>query len=261
MFKDFREKVDVMYRKLIAVYFSATGNTKTYIEEMAKASGLETEFYDITAAKEAPQIVCEKEDLLLLGAPDYSGRIPSLARERFANLKGKGSDAVLMVTFGNRAVDDALVEMEDLVKACGFTVVGGAGLVGRHTFGEIAEDRPSLEDKQQAADFLKAVLEKEQGSAVEMPGNRPYKDGGKGGKWRPETTSACGACGLCVENCPAHAIEEDCKTINNDLCISCFRCIRNCPTGAKQITTEAYKEFAQMLNQKLAKRQENEFYL
>lgn len=250
-----------MYQKLVAVYFSATGNTKTYIEEMAKATGLETVFYDITAAEEAPEIVCGKDDLLLLGAPDYSGRIPHLSRERFAKLRGEGTDAVLVVTFGNRAVDDALVELEDLVSERGFHVVGGAGLVGRHTFGQIAVDRPTAADKVQAADFMKAVLKKEKGAYAKMPGNRPYKDGGKGGKWRPETTDACGACGLCVKNCPAHAIAEDCKTINEDLCISCFRCIRNCPKGAKQITTEAYRDFEKMLNQKLAKRQENEFYL
>lgn len=250
-----------MYQKLIAVYFSATGNTKTYIEEMAKATGLPTEYVDITTAEDAPKIECDADDLLLLGAPDYSGRIPKIARDRFKNLKGNGTDAVLMVSFGNRAVDDAFVEMEDLVKEQGFTVVGGAGVVGRHTFGEIAMDRPNADDKKQAADFMNAVLQKEKGSTVAMPGNRPYKDGGKGGKWRPETTEACVQCGVCVQNCPAHAIDKDFQTINNDACISCFRCIRNCPVGAKQVTTEAYREFAQMLNQKLSKRQENEFYL
>ena len=250
-----------MFKKIVAVYFSATGNTKTYIETMAKASGLPTEFVDVTTMHTAPEVVCGEDDLLLLGAPDYSGRIPHLAAERFAKLQGNGAKAVLVVSFGNRAVDDAFVEMEDIVKEKDFTVIGAAGLVARHTFGEIAVDRPSDADKKAAADFIEQVLNKENMDAIALPGNRPYKDGGKGGKWRPETTEDCVQCGLCVRNCPAHAIAADCKTVDDSLCISCFRCVRNCPKGAKQVTTEAYREFATMLNQKLAKRQENEFYL
>ena len=249
-----------MYKKIVAVYFSATGNTETYIKACAKSTGLPVEFHNVLSPKAETKIKCQKEDLLLLGAPDYSGRIPDLARKRFQNLRGQGTDAVLLVTFGNRAIDDALLEMAGLVKQNSFTVIGGAGLVGKHTFGEIATDRPSSLDLSEAQKFMQAVLQKENKAEVKMPGNFPYKEASTKGKWHPSTKENCIHCGHCERECPAGAIAPDHKTINEN-CISCFHCISVCPVQAKEMQGEAYVAFCESLNERLKAPQKNEFYL
>ena len=95
---------------------------------------------------------------------------------------------------------------------------------------------------------------------MEIPGNRPYKDGGSGGSFRPLTSVACVKCGLCVKQCPMQAIGDDCTTIS-DACISCFRCIRQCPKQAKNMETQEYQAFARMFTEKLKNRRENQYFL
>ena len=81
------------------------------------------------------------EDFVIFGMPVYGGRLPALAAKRLAGLHGEQTPCVLVVTYGNRHYDDALVELQDLCEAQGFVVKGAAALVGRHTYGEIQMDR------------------------------------------------------------------------------------------------------------------------
>ena len=84
---------------------------------------------------------------------------------------------------------------------------------------------------------------------------------GSGGKFHPLTSDACTQCGLCVAECPTHAIADDCRTIDAAKCLSCFRCLRLCPVGAKNMDSEPYLSFARDFSQKLAARRENEYIL
>lgn len=250
-----------MDKNITIAYFSPTGNTKKSLEAMAEALGGETKQIDLTVAKNAVQESFSANDIVIFGIPVYGGRIPAAAKERFAGLKGENTSCLIVATYGNRDFDDALVELADMVQEQGFLVKGAAALIGRHTFGEIQVDRPDAEDLAACKQFAVDAMNKPEGnSAVDIPGNRPYKDGGKGGPYRPLTSDACVQCGLCTRLCPMQAIGEDYKTIA-DTCISCFRCIRRCPVGAKNMDTQAYREFAVMFTEKLKERKENQFFL
>ncbi|MFI3236649.1 MAG: hypothetical protein R3Y47_01320 [Lachnospiraceae bacterium] len=247
--------------KVAEVYFSATDNTKVSVHEMAAAiAGGTTEVIDVTSGSSA--LVTRafgEEDVVVVGMPVYGGRCPKLAMERLAGITGKGTTCIVVVTYGNRDYDDALLELCDVMKERGFIVKGAAALIGKHTFGEIQVTRPDADDLEACRSFALQAMENDNKN-VSVKGNRPYKDGGNGGSFRPSTTDACVKCGLCVKKCSAHAIDTDCKSIS-DACISCFRCIKVCPMHAKQMMSEAYDEFAAGFTARLSKRLENEFFL
>lgn len=242
------------------LYFSPTGNTRKTLEAMAAAIGRQIEDLDLTCSGDAASRAFDENDFVLLGAPVYAGRIPSIARDRLAKAQGRQTPCLVVVSYGNRDYDDALLELSDLAKSRGFVVMGAAAVIGRHTYGEIQTTRPDADDLAQDRAFAEKAAAGSEAPDLQIPGNRPYKDGGAGGRFRPSTTDACTHCGLCVRSCPVQAIAENCADIS-DSCISCFRCIRSCPAHAKQMDTEEYRSFAEMFTKKLAPRRENQYFL
>ena len=262
--------------KISTIYFSPTGNTKKSVNEMASAiafhiakksnidAGSSQAFaeYDSSVGKYAAaenDIIFASDDFVIFGAPVYAGRIPEVAKMRLLKFKGTQTPCIIVASYGNRHYDDALLEMKDMVEANGFVVKGGAAVIGRHTYGEIQVDRPNAADMVQMAEFAVKAFENENVS-VNIPGNPVYREGGKGGKFKPSTLDTCVKCGICKRNCPVNAINDDFSVFEPD-CISCFRCIRNCPVKAKVMNSESYLQFAEDFTNKLAQRRENEFFL
>lgn len=250
-----------MNSTITSIYFSPTGNTKRSVESIANAMGNKKETFDITLDLDSRGRLFSDKDFVVFGAPVYAGRIPTITRERFQKFKGRETPCLVIVTYGNRHYDDALIELADIVKDQGFVVKGAAALIGRHTFGEIQIDRPNEEDFIENRSFATSIRSKiHVQNDLDIPGNHPYRDGGSGGMFHPLTSDACIECGICVNGCPTMAIEKDYRTIN-DNCLSCFRCIRNCPEKAKNIDTEKYNAFASDFSEKLKERRENEYFL
>ncbi|MCI1958937.1 MAG: 4Fe-4S binding protein [Clostridia bacterium] len=250
-----------------SVYFSPTGTSKKGAETIAKVFSPDFKAIDITKFDSMPKDMSfKKDDLVVFGAPVYSGRIYKGASERLKKFKGDSTICIISVTYGNRAFDDALIELSDIVSENGFIPVAGAALVAQHTYGEIQVGRPDDNDVKEDTDFaekVKSKIENGKTEKISVPGNRPYikgDQGGKGGSFRPLTNDNCIQCGLCVDNCPEGAIAPDCRTIS-DKCIACFRCIRNCPMGAKYIDTPEYLGFAESFTKKLSKKLENQYFI
>jgi ferredoxin len=247
-------------KQITAIYFSPTKNTEKSIKAMMSAAGCPHEIIDVTTNPNPAAQTFTPDDFVIFGAPVYGGRIPAVARNRLTAFSGNHTPCIIVVTYGNRDYDDALLELSELAQAQGFIVQGGAALIGRHTYGEIQTDRPNAEDLAADTQFAEKIFSGEmRTSSYPLPGNHPYKDGGNGGKFRPLTADSCVTCGLCVKSCPVGAIGSDCKTIA-DNCLSCFRCIRICPVGAKNCNTEEYCSFAKSFTERLKERRENQYF-
>ena len=112
-------------KKIWAMYWSATGTTRTVVTavagKMAEELGLTLKEYDFTlpaARQGAPEF--GPEDVVVFGTPTYAGRVPNVLLKYLATVKGNGAAAVPVVTFGNRAFDDSLIELRDILADNGF---------------------------------------------------------------------------------------------------------------------------------------------
>lgn len=59
-------------------------------------------------------------ELCVIAVPVYGGRVAATALQRLQRLKGNGSPAILVVVYGNRDYEDALLELRDTAVQLGF---------------------------------------------------------------------------------------------------------------------------------------------
>lgn len=172
--------------QITGVYFSPTGGTKRVTEWITEriADNREAEWLDLTdAVSSRPDYTFTEHELVVVGVPVYGGRVPETARERMQKLHGKRTPAVLIVTYGNRAYDDALLELSDLLKAQGFLPAAASAIVTEHNIAHVyGAGRPDEKDKKEMTAFAEAVREKLKRTAgstklleLSIRGNRPYR--------------------------------------------------------------------------------------
>lgn len=118
--------------KTYSIFFSPAGGTKKVMDILANGIGQEVEKIDLIKDK-LKEVDFNKDDLCLIGVPSYGGRVPSVVVDMFKDINGNGARAVLVVVFGNRAIDDTLVELQDVLEASGFVCVVGVEAVAEHS--------------------------------------------------------------------------------------------------------------------------------
>lgn len=265
------------YHSAKLVYFSPTGTTRRALEGIANALPVEQiEHLDLTPPDARARDWGPIEDeLVLIGAPVYSGRIPSEAELGLRRVAGRNAAAVVVAVYGNRAFDDALIELRDLAVAAGFTPVAGAAFVGEHSFSTpdtpIAVGRPDATDLDAAAVFAAQIQTKLDGldgldaaPPLDVPGNLPYKERGQGMPITPKTVQeTCTLCGACARACPTGAIEIGDDEVRTDAekCILCFACVKECPTGARVLDSPRFWQSMAQRSKAWAERKEPETFI
>lgn len=246
------------------IYFSPTGGTKKVSEIISSA--IAEHFEDIDLMKKAElDKSFGKDDICIISVPAFGGRVPEIACEKLKSFKADGTRAVLVAVFGNRAIDDTLVELYDLTDSVGFKVIAGIEAVAEHSLVRIyGNGRPNDGDKSELNSFAKRICQKlESGDMTfpELPGNRPYKE------FRPSAMSpvvddTCINCKKCALECPVNAIPMDnVKTVDKDRCFSCMHCVSACPVKARHNSTEVTKALEERLRERCDGTKPNKLYI
>ena len=245
------------------ITFSPTGGTKKSADLLSAAWEEKTEINLMDRTADFHQVFTA-EDICLVAVPSFAGRVPAVATERLQQMQGGGAKAILVAVYGNRAYEDTLVELEDILTEQGFVPMAGAAVVAEHSiFREFAAGRPDADDEIQLKDWSYKFKSKlEQGTERAMPfvGNRPYKKYGA----IPMTPKAktCQNCGKCVSICPVGAIPaNNPKETDTEKCITCMACVAVCPIQARAVNPVAKAGAKALLKKALSGRKENELFL
>ncbi len=265
-------------RKVNLVYFSPTCTGKKIVNEIASAMKLNTDTIDLTPPNIDHHHKLGGDELAIFSTPVYEGRVPSTVIDRLKMVEGDETPAVIVVMFGNRAFEDALLELRDTIIKQGFSPIAGAAFIGQHSFSSektpIGAGRPDEMDLKKAHEFgfdvLKKIRSLEEFPVLKVPGSYPYSE-----KTRirtesiragahPITDSAtCKLCGDCASVCPTGCIEvSDIVKTEVEKCMLCSACVQSCPTGARRWEHEPILRVAKFLSTDLARgRREPETFL
>lgn len=227
--------------------FSPSATTAKIAETFTKSLGAETTTYDLTL-KDADNIrPMSQSEIAVFAMPVYAGRIPPLAARRIQSVSGQGQKAVVIVVYGNRDYDDALVELADIVTARGFNVIAAGAFIAQHCiFPKVATGRPDAADKEKLSAFADIVARKAaRHNSLDLntiKGNRPYKKPSRVPLHPKTDRQKCNLCGTCASQCPAQAIDITNPTrTDGKKCITCCRCINLCPHQARHLGGLLYK--------------------
>lgn len=245
-------------------YFSPTGGTKKAGEMVCWAISEQVIFVDL--GERVSEVKQPESGLAVIAAPVFGGRIPAVVTEKLKKLDGKGSKAVTLAVYGNRAYEDALLELNRAAMDSGFKVAASAALVAQHSMApEVGKGRPDEADRKEILDFAARILEKlEKGGEgpVQVPGNEPYKTR-MSIPATPVSLPSCNQCGKCEAVCPAGAVRLEAGTVatKQEDCILCMACTAVCPGKARILPPPMQERMEQMLGALKSVRGKNEFFL
>lgn len=250
------------------IYFSPTRTSKQVAEAIVHGTGIENIVSMNITLQEAEEIEIPASALTIIVVPVYGGHVAPLAMERLENIRGLNTPAVLVVVYGNRAYEKALMELDAFALPHGLKVIAGATFIGEHSYSTdkcpIADGRPDDYDLELASEFGKRIMEKVQSAntpetlypidvrAIKRP-SQPFfpllRFFRKVIKLRKSSTplprvpwmddeSLCTHCGICATHCPAGAIIKGNEQHTDvDKCIKCCACVKVCARKARVYDT------------------------
>lgn len=263
-----------MNEMLSIAFFSPTGTTRRVLEAIAEGMDAgRIRWIDLTASGSGEGGPIEVGGAALIGVPVYAGRVPLPALERLKRLKGNGTPAVIVVVYGNRAFEDALLELKEISIRAGFVPIAAGAFIGEHSFAgpsaPIALGRPDEKDLAAARDLGRAAVSRLEAFArsrnmppVHVPGSVPYRERMPHAGISPATREdLCTLCGTCEGICPTGAIVLDGRVVTDaSTCILCHACVKGCPESARVMEAEPVRAIVTRLLANCMERREPETF-
>lgn len=264
-------------RKIVTFCFSPTGTSRKNM--MAIVSGMtspECRHIDFTNLTPEDVLMVSPDDVAIFSVPVYGGKVAPIALQRMDKVSGNMTPAILIVTYGNRNFEQALTQLEEFVRARGFLPIGGAAMVGEHSYSNaqypIAVGRPDVKDLTSAKEFGRRIADKlkdgkKETWEIDIVNNMPRLDTPEASlqafrlfvqeytqqqqvnsvKVYPSATAeVCNHCGECVTLCPTQAIALGSEEMTDTTrCIRCCACVKGCQSGARTFISPFAKPLAE----------------
>jgi ferredoxin len=254
-----------------SLFFSPTGSTRRIVEAIAGGTGMPSLApISVTTPQERDSFSGQIDgDLLIVGVPVYTGRIPSFVLSPLSRVDGASRWALPVAVCGNVRMGTCLAELCAILKRQGFTIPAAGNFVAQHSFAcedfPIAEGRPDPDDLHQAAEFGRRVADRIAEGAEDITcvyGRflyiRMYVSGSTEAtgfvsmpeRHRPtirvseHNADLCDDCGNCVDVCPTGSIDPESYLVEDETCIRCFACTSVCASGAKTKIVQPVEQLA-----------------
>ena len=157
--------------KIYTAYFSPTGGTKKAALALTSALADTDGFTEIDLSLPAlAQYTLAADDIIVVAVPVFGGRVPAFALQQLTALHGQNTSAIAVAAYGNRAYEDALLELSDSLTSQAFRVIAAAAVLSEHSMlRSVAAGRPAADDLAQLTDFAKKISAKPLTEAPAIP--------------------------------------------------------------------------------------------
>ena len=120
--------------RVVEINFSPTGGTKKVADALCRSLKDNFETIDLTDSRyDFSSISFSQDDLVVIAIPSYGGRTPEVVISRISQITGNGCKSIIIGVYGNRAYEDTLVELQDIVQNSGFHVVAAIAAIAEHS--------------------------------------------------------------------------------------------------------------------------------
>lgn len=257
-------------KRLMAIYsytFSPTGTSakilKGILAGIIDNIDVESVYSDLTKSG-IDRKSFSSDDLMIVSAPVYGGKIAPLVKQRLEGISGDGTKCIVVAVYGNRAFEKAVNDLAGWLTERGFIVCGAAAFIGEHSYSTdttpIAKGRPTQQDLSEVRAFGTAIaarlhdgtlreidtthLEDEESPAESLKNFRNFvmeyqrQQTESPKRYLPEIDATrCDQCGVCTDVCPTGAISPDTLEVDPSKCIKCCACVKCCPNSARTLFT------------------------
>ncbi len=137
-------------KKSKSVFFSPARKTGDITSLFVSSLGYDIEKYNITSYKKRDTAVnFSSNDLAVFAYPVYGGRVPDIMIKQLEKITSDNTPAVIIAVYGNRAYEDALLEMQNILSEKGFIVIAAAAFIANHSImTKVAVNRPDEKDNE-----------------------------------------------------------------------------------------------------------------